>query len=189
MSDPRDLIHRAFDQYDRLVAGIAPHQLDLPTPCTDFDLRTLLGHLVAGMRRITVAGQGGDALAVPLVVTGTPDDGWPGAFAQARAAFDAVWFDDTVLDRPCTLPFGTLPGHAAVGAYAQEAAVHGWDVARTLGREDELDIGLAEATAPIGREKLPAEPRGGRIPFGPVVPVPDDADAYTRLVAWTGRRP
>ncbi|GAA1511493.1 hypothetical protein [Nocardioides humi] len=36
---------------------------------------------------------------------------------------------------------------------------------------------------------MPAEPRGGEIPFGPVVPVADDAPAYDRLVAWTGRDP
>ena len=38
---------------------------------------------------------------------------------------------------------------------------------------------------------LPAEPRGAEIgvPFGPVVPVAEDAPPYARLVGWVGRNP
>ncbi|HEY3559288.1 MAG TPA: hypothetical protein VGL05_17575 [Kribbella sp.] len=36
---------------------------------------------------------------------------------------------------------------------------------------------------------VPAEQRGGHVPFGPVVPVADDASPYDRLAAWQGRQP
>jgi uncharacterized protein YbjT (DUF2867 family) len=40
------------------------------------------------------------------------------------------------------------------------------------------------------RDALPADRRGGPVPFGPVVTgVPDDAPGIDRLVAWYGRRP
>jgi hypothetical protein len=52
-----------------------------------------------------------------------------------------------------------------------------------------LNDALATAALPAYMEKVPAEPRGPEIPFGPVVEVGDDATPYERLVAWTGRDP
>ena len=34
------------------------------------------------------------------------------------------------------------------------------------------------------RDAVPAEPRGGHVPFGPVVEVAPDAPAIDRLVGW-----
>ena len=39
------------------------------------------------------------------------------------------------------------------------------------------------------RQYVPAEQRGGHIPFGPVVPVAADALPYDQLAGWQGRRP
>ena len=39
------------------------------------------------------------------------------------------------------------------------------------------------------KQFVPAEPRGGHIPFGPVVAVPTDAPAYDQLAGWMGRQP
>jgi hypothetical protein len=36
---------------------------------------------------------------------------------------------------------------------------------------------------------VPAEPRGGQVPFGPVVEVHEDAPDIDKLVGWYGRRP
>jgi len=41
----------------------------------------------------------------------------------------------------------------------------------------------------IARRILPPEPRGGEIPFGPVVPVPPDAGPYAQLAGWLGPSP
>jgi hypothetical protein len=39
------------------------------------------------------------------------------------------------------------------------------------------------------RRILPPEPRGGEIPFGPVVEIPADAPPYAQLAAYLGRHP
>ena len=41
----------------------------------------------------------------------------------------------------------------------------------------------------VAQRILPPEPRGGEIPFGPVVPVPPDAGLYAQLAGWLGRQP
>ena len=68
----------------------------------------------------------------------------------------------------------------------------GWSMGVTLGRvfrEADLDQEVAAAVVGPITAALPAEPRGGVIPFGPVVEVPGDAPAYVRLVGWVGRDP
>ena len=94
--------------------------------------------------------------------------------------------DDAVLERIFQHPAGPMPGTAAIGIYASEFAVHAWDLARALGRETDLDQEVAAAVVGPITAALPAEPRGGVIPFGPVVEVPGDAPAYVRLSAGSG---
>lgn len=67
--------------------------------------------------------------------------------------------------------------------------MHGWDLATATGQTAELNPDLGGVALDSARRFVPAEPRGGHVPFGPVVPVPDDADVYTRLAGWLGRRP
>jgi uncharacterized protein (TIGR03086 family) len=74
-------------------------------------------------------------------------------------------------------------------AYTQELTVHAWDLATALGRADLLDESLAMITEQAARQFVPAELRGGPVPFGPVVDVPPDAGPYARLAGWLGRDP
>ncbi|MET0147561.1 MAG: maleylpyruvate isomerase N-terminal domain-containing protein, partial [Acidimicrobiales bacterium] len=45
--DPRAVFGRAFATARTVLDGIGPDQFDLPTPCTEYDVRTLAGHLLA----------------------------------------------------------------------------------------------------------------------------------------------
>ncbi len=184
--DPRPMFIRALDQTQQLIDNVGPDELGLPTPCPEYDVRTLLGHLLSVVHRINLALTGGDPLTIPKV-TDSPDIA--GAWKEHRTALDATLTDDSILGRICKLPFGTLPGAAAIGAYTGELTTHSWDLAKATGRLDQLDDELAVQVLAMVRQFLPAEPRGGDIPFGPVVPVADDASPYDRLAAWQGRTP
>lgn len=187
--DPRPLFSRALDQAGALVDQVTPDDLDRRTPCDDYDVRTLLGHLVAVERRVVHIAHGGRPFEVPSLVTDVPDDGWSAAWKQARADLDAAMAEDGVLERTFAHPAGMFPGWQAVFAYVSEMAVHSWDLAMATGHRADLDDTLAEATLGPVRQFLPAEPRGGPIPFAPVVEVADEAPAYDRLVGWMGRDP
>jgi uncharacterized protein (TIGR03086 family) len=172
-----------------LISTIDRADLDGPTPCSEYDTRTLVGHVLTVLRRITTVAQGGDALSVPRVTTGVPDTDLATTAADDAGRLAQVWSDDAVLDRLVTLPFGTMPGRAAAAAYTQELTVHGWDLATAIGRTDLLDDVLAAATLGAARQFVPADARGGPVPFGPVIDVPEDAPPYARLVGWLGRDP
>ncbi|MEJ2885281.1 TIGR03086 family metal-binding protein [Actinomycetospora aeridis] len=187
--DPRPLLTRALDQIGALVAGTETAALERPTPCDDWDVRTLLDHLVGVHRRIAHVGAGGhfgDIESAPAVAPGTH----VAEIAAARADIDSVWLHDgAVLDRVLTVPWGTMPGRFVGFGYVQELTVHAWDLGAATGHTAGLDDELALAVEDTAHRVLPAEPRGGPIPFGPPVAVADDAPPYERLVGWLGRDP
>jgi uncharacterized protein (TIGR03086 family) len=188
-ADPRGALFRAADQAVAVVGLVRPEQLAAPTPCTEYDVRHLTGHVVAVLRRIGYVAGGGHAFDVPSIVLDLPDDAWAPAATTNAADLRAAWADDAVLDRVLRLPWGEVPGRGAALAYVQELTTHAWDLATALGRAEMLDPGLAELALVAAQRFLPAQPRGGQIPFGPVVEVADDAPPYQRLVAWLGRDP
>src|SRR5580704_12636345 len=189
ITDPRELHQRAMAQTETVVAAVEPDQLTLPTPCTEFDVRELLSHMVGGLNRIAIMGEGGDALAVAPRADGVPDDGWLTAYRTASSRARAAWADDATLDALIEVPWGKVPGRIALSGYVQEILTHGWDLARATGKPTELDPELASWVLAVARQILPPEPRGGEIPFDPPVPVPPDAGPYARLAAWLGRQP
>ena len=183
--DPRPLLARALDQAGRLVAATEPADAARPTPCGDWDVATLVGHLQGIVRRIGAVLDGRPALSVPAIWESAD---WPADWAEGRRGTDAVLADDAVLDTVVTVPWGTVTGRSAIGMYLGELATHAWDLAAATGRVDELDAELAAAALPAALEKIPAGDRAG-LPFAPAVEVGPEATPYERLVAWEGRDP
>lgn len=189
-TDPRPLYARAAEQIAVLVRTVRPEQLDAPTPCADFDVRTLLSHIVGGTRRIAVIGEGGDGLAVRPFADEVGDDGWPAAYDDARSRVLNAWADDARMDTPVRVPWGESPGRNALSGYVMEAVTHTWDLSESLGRPCALDPELAEFALATAHRVLPDGQRDDEeLPFDSAVPAPEGADAYGRLAAWLGRRP
>lgn len=186
-TDPRPLLDRASGQLARLIAAVPAGRLDGPTPCEDFDVRALLGHLIGGADGASAIGETG-RVDVLTPVLDVPDDGWSAAYATARDRLAAAWADDAKLDMPLTVPWGTMPGRAYLfSGCVLEMTAHAWDLSRALGSPLPLDPELAECALEWAHRALPAERRGEGTPFDPVRPAPEDADAYDRLAAWLGR--
>ncbi|MFE5081149.1 TIGR03086 family metal-binding protein [Streptomyces mirabilis] len=188
--DPRPLYTRATEQIAALVATVRPEQLAGPTPCAEFDVRTLLSHIAGGTRRIAVVGAGGDGMAVRPFLDGIEDDRWSAAYDEVRTEVQKSWADDAHLDALVTVPWGEAPGRIALSGYVMEAVTHTWDLSESLGRPLALDPELAEFALGIARRVLPDERRDDEeLPFDSAVPAPEGADAYGRLAAYLGRRP
>ena len=187
-TDPRpDFFATARTACD-VVAAVSPAQLQDPTPCTEYDVRALLGHVVAVLRRVTSVAAGIPATGPAPLVTDVADDGWGAAARAALGELETAWSDPAVLGREMRLPFGTVPGAAALAMYTGEVSTHTWDLAVATGQSPAWDDGILTGALAAVRSKLPAE-RGPGIPFAAPVAVPDDAPAIDRLVAWQGRDP
>lgn len=188
-ADPRPYCTRAADQMAALIASVRPEQLGRPTPCDEWDVRALLGHVVDATRRFAALGEGGDgtAMRAPAVPEGIPDDGWAKAYGEARADLTAAWSADDLLDGSYALPWGQVPGRVALSGCLLDTVTHTWDLARALEREQPLDEELAAYALAVAEKAVPAERRGGPTPFAAVRSAPEGADAYGRLAAWLGR--
>ena len=167
-----------------LVRGVPPDRLDAPTPCRDWDVRTLTNHLLQVVTALHLAGRGEDV----------PDDLWsrdlsgdPGRFdEEARGAVEA-WADPAAFGRAVAVGAGPMPAPLVATMLASDLVLHGWDLARATGQvftcDDEaaaMTLRFITDTAAQGRTMgLYAEP----------VPVAADASALDRALGASGRDP
>jgi uncharacterized protein (TIGR03086 family) len=205
-TDPRAHLAAAVRLGGTVIAAVRTDQLELPTPCDGFDVRTLLGHLTAVLLRVANVGRGGSVFDTPERVERVADDGWLDAWIDAAHDVQAVWSDASLLGATFELPWATLPGAGLLAMYTSEVTVHTWDLARATGQEPSWDDAVVLASLHLMEQILPPAqararayeeaaanmPEGRREftpPFADAVEVPASAPAIDRLVAWTGRRP
>ncbi len=187
--DPRPGFEVALTTAGGVLAKVGAGNLRHPSPCQDYDAAGVASHLVAVLKRITAVARGLDPFSVPQEIDGLEPDGFMAAWNEALQSFDEVWANDGVLAQPLVLPFATLPGAVALAIYTSEILAHTWDLAMALDVEVEWDDQLVEGALATMQFGLPAEPRGGQVPFAPVVDVADDSQPIDRLVGWLGRQP
>ncbi len=187
LPDVRRQLQSALDLAVETARAVRPGQLDLPTPCTEYDVDGLIRHLAGAADRSVVAAAGGN---VPepdpysdVTITDVVE-----LLAATAAAFSAAWADDATLDQMVSLPWATLPARVLVAIYLSEITTHTWDLAVATGQQPAFEEQAVEIALATMRMGLPAEPRD-QTPFGPVQPVDDDAPAIQQLVAWCGRNP
>lgn len=186
--DPRPYYRRALYWVTSLLDGVQPNGLDSPTPCSEFDVRNLAGHLVATVERARVIGEGGEVFSVPHVVTGVADGEWVAAYTAAVEKMWPVWEPDAMLQHEVSAPWGSIPGSAALWGYLNETLVHGWDLAVATGQPAEADPEVAGAVLAIAELIIPDQPRGGQVPFAPAVEPARDAGPTERLANWSGHQ-
>jgi uncharacterized protein (TIGR03086 family) len=201
--DPRTAFADAVALGTAVIGRVGPSQLGNPTPCTDFDVRGLLDHLVLVLRRVAAIGRGDDPFGPPVFAS-VEADGWQHAWLAAGREVQDAWADDAALRRIVRLPWSQDTGARTLVAYLNEVTVHTWDLATATGQRPAWDpkvVGLAfdgirflpahgrAAIFDEVRATLPPERRNFADPFADAVPVDDDAPLIDRLVAWNGRRP
>jgi uncharacterized protein (TIGR03086 family) len=177
---------------EKVVAGVSPDQLGAPTPCSDWDVRALLNHLVATLREFDARfheRELSDDLGAP---GGLPakdllgDDPLTAYRDAAEALLDSVR-PAGALERKYPTPVGELPGSLLAEAAVLDVVVHGWDLARATGQDTGIDPPLAEHALAFAQGFVSDQMRP-RV-FGSNNPVPDDAPVGDRLVAFVGRNP
>lgn len=183
--DPRQPMFRAADLAGRVLDAVPADAGARPTPCTDWTVRDLAGHLVAVTARVAHVARGGHPSERPTLLEAEPAGGFSAAYRAGVAGVREAWADDDLLTRTVHHPAGEMPGAAGATIYAQEFATHAVDLAVAVGRTDLLDEEFLAGIVDVARRVVPADRAG--FPFAPPVPVPDDAPAHARLAGWLGR--
>lgn len=173
--DLLDLYRRGSEWSVDKVEG-STNQLDAPTPCEEWDVRTLLNHMLETQRYFLGSARGEDASLSP----NPPDlisDNPHADFTRVREEMLSTFGDAGVIEK-------TGP---ALGIAFADILLHGWDLSRATGQDATMPDGLADAAYRMIHGRFTDEQRKGV--FKPELEVGPDASPQDRLLAYTGRTP
>ena len=165
----------ALAQMLAIIGGVRPDQMELPTPCADWDVRALLNHVVSGLGRFAAmaSGQPAQFAAAGPEVGDDAASAYRDGIPELLAAFR---------DHPES-------SRRTRSIHLIECAVHAWDLAVATGQTDRLDPAIAEAALAQARENLTTLARTSSAMFGAEIGVAATAPAYERLAGFLGRLP
>jgi uncharacterized protein (TIGR03086 family) len=177
-------LRRAFISTRAILAKVQPNQLHSPTPCTLWDVGTLIDHFIGSAKWGVIAVSSGEDIP-----SNEPGHDYLTTYDAiidiALVAFNAPG----ALDKAMKLPKGEVTGVDVLEIVTRDQFVHGWDLARAIGHSTELDPDLAEELLVQAIAGVSDEIRGtdeGAI-FGPIVEPPPRASLADRLAAYLGR--
>lgn len=182
-----DLHCQAQDLALSYTEGIADDQWGAATPCSEWNVRALVNHLMVGNRWVVELGDGRTIAEVGDALEGDVLGADPVAsFRQSALRACNVLAAPDAMTQTFRLSFGDVPGSLYAAERFVDVLIHAWDIATATGQAANLDDDLVSRCYDV------VEPRRDAIrerdDFGPEVPVEDDAPTQVRLLALLGRR-
>jgi uncharacterized protein (TIGR03086 family) len=182
-----EIFNRSVEEFDRRVKLIQDDQWELPTPCSKWNVRDLVNHLVNEDKWVPPLMQGktiaevGDAFDGDLLGD-DPVGAWDSASPEARAAIA----EPGALERTVHVSFGDISGDFYARQLFSDHLIHAWDLARAIGDVEKLDAELVELC--YADLKPIEEGLKGSGLYGEKMEEPDGSDIQARLLAVVGRR-
>lgn len=188
MPDIRTLHAQSVEDFAALVAGVPDDAWSRPTPCSEWDVRALVNHVV-----------GEDKWTEPLVEgrtvaeVGDRFDGDllgrdpAGAASQAGKEAVAAFAASDALERTIHVSYGDIPGEEYAWQLFADHVIHGWDLAAATGQQPRLQAGVVEALQEWFGQREELYRQGGAV--GARVDLGSDATPAQRLLAAFGRDP
>jgi uncharacterized protein (TIGR03086 family) len=186
------LMAAAAAEAARVVAGAAKaansNTLEQATPCTDWDLRTLLNHMILWTSYSAERRAYGESVAEELMSKDfTAEPGYAQAYqAQIAKAVDA-WSKPEAWEGDRNVMGSGTPAADIAAMLIAEMVLHGWDIAQATGQDYHCDDAVARNVLKTveAQGELFRQYQG----FAAIVPVPADATALDRALALSGRDP
>ena len=183
-------LSNAAEAMAAVARAITDDQLANKTPCTEYDVRALVNHLLFWGPSLAGAGRK-QSVPQPAAAESEVDlaaGDWRGCLLAlleditSSWAPPSAWEGETSMGTPHMLPAPVM-GDMIVG----ELAVHGWDLAVATGQRPELPAGLL---AHLHDTIFAGVERGREMGlYGPEVAVQPDAPTLDRILGLTGRDP
>ncbi len=184
--------HRAMtecaEEAARIARGVTPDRLAGPTPCGEWDVRTLVNHWVLYTSHGLEHRARREPLSDELTARDfTADTDWAERYAAQLERAVAAWSDPAVWEGEVDLGGAAMPARRIASMIVKEMAVHGWDVARATGQEVVLSDESAAFVLKVVEDnaELYRQYQGFA---DPVEPAPG-ATVLERALAASGRDP
>ncbi len=170
------------------IAGVRPEDLTSPTPCTEWNVRVLIAHVVAGIWYFQALATGEPVEELMRGLNDlVGDDPFSSYDRAARAGLDA-WRAPGRLDASYTMPLGERSGHEALAIHQADVLIHGWDLAEATHQDATMNDELARFAFDT-EQALIGEMGGRGHAYAEALPPPSDATDQDRLLAFVGRSP
>jgi uncharacterized protein (TIGR03086 family) len=166
-----------------LIDSLGEAQWTRATPCPEWDVRSIVHHLVVASLVVASRLRGGPPVDRDADHLG---DDPAGAYRTAAVAAEAAFATPGALEGTYPSPLGEVPGTTVLALRIGDNLVHGWDIARATGLPANLPEDVAGAALDRLRTVLGGVPRDGRF-FGAEQAVAAGAPATDRLAAFAGR--
>lgn len=181
------LLAKAIERFQAHLEGVGD-RWSAPTPCADWDVRTLANHVVGELLWVPPLLEGATIAEVGDRLEGDVLGSDPAATGRAAGdALRAAAAAPGAQDRTVHLSFGDFPGQEYLGQVASDVVIHTWDLARALGADAGIDPDALAYVDGFLTPQIPLWRSAGA--FGPAVPSTAPAGSLDRLVAETGRDP
>lgn len=167
-----------------VMANVTADQLELATPCADWNVGQLIDHLVGSQNWGLAAMQG----VPPEAADGACQGDYCGTFQQAAEACLASFSEEGALEKMVNPGFGDMPGAAMLGLMMTDTFQHAWDLASATGQDTDLNPEMAAQLLAASQQMIQPAFRSedGSI-FGMEQQAPEGANAATQLAAFLGR--
>jgi uncharacterized protein (TIGR03086 family) len=172
----------------RVVGGVRQDQLKDPTPCSDWDVRTLLNHIILWTAYSAEQRAYGGSVAEELMnkdFAAEPDFAADYAAQMDKAL--AAWSDPQAWERDLSVMGSAMPAADVAAMLIMEIVLHGWDLATATGQEYRCpdDVAAVVLTTVQQQGETFRQYQG----FADEVAVPAGAPAFDRTLALSGRNP
>lgn len=179
---------KALTAFDAVVQRVRVDQWGLPTPCPDWDVRTLVNHALAEARWTAplLAGQTiaevGDRFDGDLL-RDDPVAAWAAGRDEATSSARGPGIDERIVH----LSFGDTPAAEYLRQLSADYLIHSWDLAVAIGADNRLDPELVDAVTAWFAAQASAYRSTGAVAAPVRVAAADDPQR--RLLAMFGRDP
>ena len=177
----------ALETTRAFVTGVDPDQWHRGTPCGEWDVRSLVNHIVTGNLWAAELGAGRTIEEVGDRLDGDVLGDDPVAEYLVSAELAASTFRAPgAMERPCAVSYGPVPGEVYCGHRFIDVLIHGWDVATATGQDATLPPALVDACIEVVAPQ--ADLLLGSGMFATDVDAGAGADHQAQLLAMLGRR-
>ena len=176
----------AADAAARTVANVDASQFGQPTPCTEWDVRTLVNHLILWTSYSLEARAQGESVGQDLMDRDFAAD--PGFAAGYRAQLDralTAWADPATWEGSLDVMGSATPAADVAALNIAEMVLHGWDLAAATGQS--YTVSERAAAAAMAAVEANADLFRQYKGFAEPVEAPPAASTLVRVLALSGR--
>ncbi len=187
--DPIAALDASAARVAQLVGQADQSQWSHATPCAGWNVRELIGHLIATMWGHVDLLHGGPASGLATLLEQQAEAGGDDlvpAVTEAATAVRAAFTEPGALERTVHHLIGDVPGSRLLQMRITENVVHGWDLATALGLPATIDDALADHVYQYLAPRAEVLPATGYYASPKRTPAAD-AGVEERLLALVGR--